>query len=165
MVLALESGFLPRYCLHFNSLRGIILRFLMLLSAACCLVLSSFPSHFCFAGEKDAGTKLFLQRDKRARQDKRRAVRRTSQEIEEAGHREDSTKDETRIDYKVSQESVRITDSRLTDRKYRAAEIKRDREEAKVEPSGPAKRQESGKADKRRQDFLMEKKGLDFSGL
>jgi hypothetical protein len=119
----------------------------------------------CFAAGEETSTKLFFQRDKQVRQEKRRDARKTARETEEAKRERDSSRNTTRLDYKVRPNGVRMTDSRLNDRKYPAAEIRREREEAKLEPEAPVAGAKSIRARKGHQDLFMKEKDRDLFGL
>jgi hypothetical protein len=139
--------------------------FLISVSLTSCLALSDVSGPLCLAAGEETSTKLFFQRDKQVRQEKRRDARKTAREMEEVRKERDSSRDNTRLDYKVRPNSVRVTDSRLNDRKSPAAEIRREREEAKLKPEAPVAGAKSIKARNGHQDLFMKEEDRDLFGL
>ena len=94
------------------------------------LLVVSIPSA-SEAADKHA-VRFSLKRDKMEKKAERRAVRKAKQKkIEEVG-RKVSARDSLRLDHKLDITTTRITDAKIKDQKYPAAEMRRKREEAKL---------------------------------
>jgi len=83
------------------------------------------------AADKHA-VRFSLRRDKMEKKAERRAVRKAKQKKIEEVERKVSARDTLCLDHKLDITTTKITDAKIKDQKYSAAEMRRKREEAKL---------------------------------
>lgn len=104
----------------------------IILIIALAMSLLASISLICFAeGEYNPGSPLHrkLSEEKSIR----RAARKSQQRKLEEEERKDTSRDTSRLDYKIAPSTVKITDAKISDQKDWAFEMKREREEAKLD--------------------------------
>lgn len=85
-------------------------------------------------GDRSGRSIRFEEQEKRDQY--RRATRKSMQEREqqaERSERRESLRSSSRLDYKLDRATVKVTDGKVIDQKYLAAEMEREREERKID--------------------------------
>lgn len=72
------------------------------------------------------------QLDEKERETIRRAYRRAKQKDVEKAMRKDFSRDTSRLDHKIDSATAKVTDTKIRDQKDLSAEVRREREEAKL---------------------------------
>ncbi len=93
------------------------------------LLLSVTPAAFA---KDEYGVGLRVRGKKSEKKAARRSARKHEQKKAEKARRKDTSRDTSRLDYRIDPATVKITDAKIVDRKYRASEMEREREEAKL---------------------------------